>query len=305
MRVALFGGTGFVGGYLVDALLTAGHEPSLLVRPDSQGKLRCAGECRLVHGDISSARAIEETLADCDAAIYNIGLLREFPKQGATFEEAHHEGVRRAVGAAERLGSKRFLLMSANGVANRGTAYQASKARGEDALKNSTLDWTVFRPSLIFGNSYGMQEITHQLYRQLIRPPLPAPAFRSGWSAEHDTIVMSPVSVIDVADAFVTALSSTEAIGKTYALGGPDVLRWEEMIRCVAEASGRRKIVLPLPIGFMKFAALLFDWLPFFPATREQLQMLEEGNTADPDDLELLIGRPPMAFEPANLRWLR
>ena len=305
MRVALFGGTGFVGGYIVDALLNAGYEPSLLVRENSRSKLQRADECRITIGNIASVESINETLEGCDAAIYCIGLLREFPRKGVTFEEAHHEGVRRVVESAQQLGAKRFLLMSANGVANRGTAYQATKARGEDALKNSALDWTIFRPSLIFGDSHGLQEITHQLYHQLVRPPLPAPAFRSGLSAEHDTILMSPVSVIDVADAFVTALSSEQTIGKTFAVGGPDIIRWETMIRRVAEAAGRRKIIMPLPIGLMKFAALLFDWLPFFPATREQLQMLEEGNIADADELELLIGRPPMAFTVENLAYLR
>ena len=305
MNVALFGGTGFVGGHLVEALLDAGFKPSLLVRSNSRGKVRRASECRIVEGDIASATAIEETLSGCDAAIYNIGLLREYPRKGITFEEAHYEGVRRVVDAARRLGVQRFLLMSANGVASRGTPYQDTKSRAEDLVTGSGLDWTIFQPSVIFGDSSGMQEISHQLHVELVKPPVPAPAFRSGWSAEGNKVVMSPVSVTDVADAFVTALGNPETIGKTYALGGPEVLSWEDMIVRVAEAAGRQKTLLPMHIGLMKFAAKLFDWLPMFPATHDQLKMLGEGNTADPDDLERLIGRSPAAFEPDNMKYLR
>ena len=129
MQVALFGGTGFVGGYLTDALIAAGHRPSLLVRKNSANKLRKAEACRLTVGDITSQQAIETTLSACDALIYNIGILRENRRQGITFEELQYRGVRRVVEAAMRLDVSRVLLMSANGVKSPGTPYQASKFR--------------------------------------------------------------------------------------------------------------------------------------------------------------------------------
>ena len=297
MKVALFGGTGFVGNYLVRALLEAGHEPSLLVREGSESKVAEPERCRITTGGIDSEDAIERTLDDCTAVIYNIGLLREFPRKGITFENAHYEGVRRVIEAARKCGARRFLLMSANGVKTPGTPYQDTKYRAEQLLKSSGLDWTVFRPSIIFGDSGGQQEITRQLYTELVRPPVPAVAFPG--------VVMSPVAIEDVADAFVNVLSSADAVGKTYVLGGPEELTWEEMIRRVAAAAERRKLVLPMPLGIMKFAATLFDWLPFFPATRDQLTMLEEGNTAPPGPLEQLISRPAAAFTPEALAYLR
>mgnify|MGYP001816018314 CR=1 FL=1 len=305
MKVALFGATGFVGGYLVRALLAAGHEPSVLVRPGSENKLQEADRCRITSGDISSEDAIDATLQGCDAAIYNIGLLKEYRRKGITFEEAHFGGVQRVVQAAERLSVKRFVLMSANGVKAHGTSYQDTKYRAEKLVQGSELDWTTFQPSVIFGDSSGMQEISHQLYVEIVRPPVPAPAFRSGWSRGDNQVVMSPVSVTDVADAFVGALSDDDTIGKTIALGGPEVLTWEDMIVRVAEAAGKQKSLLPVPIGLMKFAARLFDWMPMFPATKDQLTMLAEGNAADPHQLEKLIGRAPKAFTPENMSYLR
>lgn len=305
MKIALFGGTGFVGSYLVRALLAAGHEPSVLVRPGSETKLPDLSRCRVASGDISSSAAIEATLRDCDAVIYNIGLLKEYPRKGITFEEAHFNGVRRVVDAAERNGIARFLLMSANGVKGLGTPYQQTKYRAEELLRNSSLDWTIFQPSVIFGDSSGQQEISHQLHVEIVKPPIPAPAFRSGWSKKGNNVVMSPVSVTDVADAFVNALTNHDTIGKTIVLGGPEVLTWEDMIVRVAEAAGQKKTLLPVHIGLMKFAARLFDWMPIFPATRDQLTMLAEGNAADPAELEALIGSRATAFTPENLPYLR
>jgi uncharacterized protein YbjT (DUF2867 family) len=305
MKVALFGGTGFVGGYLVRALLESGHEPSVLVRPGSENKLVENGRCRVTSGDIADEQAIAATLQDCDAAIYNIGILRAFPRRGITFEALHFEGACRVIDAAKRLGVRRFLMMSANGVKSPGTPYQDTKYRADEHLASSGLDWTIFRPSVIFGDSGGMQEISHQLYSELVKPPVPAPAFHNGLSPRGNGVVMSPVSIRDVADAFGAALQNSETIGKTYDLGGPEALTWEEMIKRVAEAAGKKKIILPMPIGLMKIAATLFDWLPFFPATRDQLQMLSEGNVADPAPLESLIDRPAAGFSADNLSYLR
>lgn len=304
MKIALFGGTGFVGGYLVNALLAAGHEPSVLIRPGSENKLANRDKCCVTAGDISSDNAIETTLDGCDAFIYNIGILKAFPKKGVTFEKLHFDGVRRVANSAQELNVRRALLMSANGVKSPGTPYQDTKFRAEEFVKQSGLEWTIFRPSVIFGDSNGLQEITNQLYRELVKPPIPAVAFHTGWSPKGNGVVMSPVHIQDVADAFIGSLSDADTIGKTYVLGGPDVLTWEEMVQRVATAVGRRKWMLPMPVGLMRFGATLFDWLPFFPATRDQLTMLAEGNVADSADLETLINRAPTAFVPGNLSYL-
>lgn len=115
---------------------------------------------------------------------------------------------------------------------------------------------------------------------------------------------MSPVHVLDVADAFVNALEDPNARGQTYSLGGPEDLSWTDMLELVAGAVGKKKIILPMPITVMKFGATLFDWLPFFPVTRDQLTMLAEGNTASKDELELLINRDTRPFDGENLAYL-
>ena len=305
MNVALFGGTGFVGGYLVDALLEGGHSVSALVRPGSETKLRHAERCRVTSGDLADKDAVRATLQACDAVIYNVGLLREFPSRGITFEDAHVGGVKTVVEAARDTGARRFILMSANGVKAGGTPYQDTKFRAERLVEQGGFEATIFRPSVIFGDPRGTMEIATQLYADLVRPPVPAPGFHSGWSPSRGALLMSPVHIEDVADAFVAALDNPATHGRTLVLGGPEELSWTDMLGRVAAAVGRRKAILPMPIGIMRLGAAALDWLPFFPVTRDQLTMLEEGNTAPAEELERIIERAPRAFTAENLGYLK
>lgn len=304
MRVAIIGGTGFVGSYLTDALLSAGHSVSLLVRKGSERKLRQAWQVRTVSGDIADSESIRRLLEGCQAAIYNVGILRELRRKGITFESTQYQGLVNTVNAALEIGVQRLLLMSANGVKIAGTRYQETKCRAESFAFDSALDVTVFRPCVIFGNPRGTMEFATQLFREMVRPPIPAVDFVGSGRSKGREIVMSPIHIEDVASAFVVALENDECIGKTYSLGGPEVLTWKVMVSRVASAVGRHKWFLSVPIGLMNVAATLFDWLPIFPVTRDQLSMLEEGNVADPTIVQDLIGREPAAFSTSNLDYL-
>jgi uncharacterized protein YbjT (DUF2867 family) len=305
MRVGIFGATGFVGSYLVDALVEAGHEPVALVRAGHDGRLRHAERCELVSGDIGDDDAVARVAAQVQAVIYNIGILREFPRRGITFEGMQHEAVRRVVDAAGRHGAERFLLMSANGVERCRTAYQVSKRRGEQYLEASGLDWTIFRPSVIFGDPRGRMEFATQLKRDVIDSPAPAPLFYTGLlPTGAGSFEMSPVHVGDVARAFVTALARPETIGKTLELGGPARLSWRAILETIAEAGGSRKAMLPVPAFGVSTAALLLERFESFPLTRDQLKMLLEGNTCSSDDLRGL-GIEPTPFDVEHLAYLR
>jgi NADH dehydrogenase len=168
---------------------------------------------------------------------------------------------------------------------------------------NSELAVTVFRPSVIFGNPRGAMEFATQLNRDMIKPPLPALGFFSGWNPARGPVHMSPVHR-GRGTAFDRALDDASTIGKTFTLGGPETLSWTEMLTRIASSTGRRKWIIPMPLAVMKLAAAALDWLPFFPVTGDQLTMLASGNTADPSELEALIGRPPRGFTNENLAYL-
>ena len=185
MKIALFGVSGFVGSYILDSIIEKGFEPSVLVREGSENKLSQPEKCRIVTGDIQNEQAINETINSADCIIYNIGIIRQFPKQGITFEELHFEGAKRTIDSAVKQNVKRFILMSANGVRPKGTDYQRTKYKAEMYLKKTKLNWTIFRPSLVFGPPRGKIEFCTQLRDDMINLPVPAPLFHSGLFPFH------------------------------------------------------------------------------------------------------------------------
>lgn len=304
MNIAVIGATGFVGSYVVEELLSSGHQVSVLVRPGSESKLPPGTLWRTTSGDIDDQDALDKTLQDCDGVVYSVGLLREFPSKGITFELTQYQGVVNTVAAAKQNNVRRFVLISANGVKAQGTAYQETKYRAEQHLFASGLEATVLRPSVIFGDPRGRMEFATQLYRDMVAPPIPAVGFFKGLSPHDGQVLMSPAWIGDIATAVQKTLEDDATVGQTYALGGPEVLSWTDMIRRIAAVAGKTKLVLPMPIGVMKLAATALEWLPAFPVTRDQLTMLAEGNTADPSALEQLTGRAPAAFDASQLEYL-
>ena len=306
MKVALFGGTGFVGSYLVDALIAHGHTPRLLVRSGSESKVVQRERCEIVPGEIGDGKAVAACLQGAQAAIYNIGLLREFPQRGVTFEAMHYQGAARAIDAAVAGGVRRFILMSANGVKSDGTAYQATKYRAEQHLAASGLDWTVFRPSVVFGDPRGREEFCSLLRDQMIAPPIPAPLFYEGvWPGGAGSFSMSPVAVQDVAESFVRALETPASHERILPLGGPEAPEWREILRIIAAASGKKnKLMVPAPVGPVRVVAGLLDRFDWFPVTSDQLRMLVEGNACDGSEAWKLFHIQPTHFAVDSLGYL-
>jgi uncharacterized protein YbjT (DUF2867 family) len=306
MKVTIFGGSGYVGSYLIDELLEKGHHPVLLIRPESRHKEDLRQDCTLIDGDIADPQAVRAAVSGADAVIYNIGILREFPAKGITYQALHFEGARRAMDAAEDSGVRRFLLMSANGVKADGTGYQRTKHLAEQHLKTTSLQWTVFRPSVLFGDPRGRMEFATQLYRDIIRSPLPAPLFYDGLLPFNAGMFrMSPVHVRDVATVFVKALDMPETAGQIYELCGPDALPWRDILQIIAAAAGTTKIALPAPAMLLKVLAAALDQYAFFPITRDQLSMLMEGNTCSGQDVFQTFGLRPVPFNTQGLAYLR
>ena len=306
MKVSIIGGTGFVGTYLIDALLQAGHMPRVLVRAGSESKLAAASQCETVSGNIREPFALDACLQGTDAVIYLIGILREFPAKGITYEESQFNGVERTVAAAQRQGVKHFILMSANGVKAGGTPYQDTKFRAEECVQASGLAWTIFRPSVIFGDPRGKAEFCTQLQRELILPPIPAPLFFGGFNIlQAGEFQMQPVHVTDVAQAFVGALENPAALGKTFTLCGAEAVSWKAIIQTLAQASGRSsKLAVPAPAAILKVVAGVLDKQAWFPITRDQIVMLLEGNTCTDMSAWQTFGMTPKRFALENLGYL-
>jgi len=206
MKVFITGGTGFVGPHIVKRVLEKGHKVVLLVRPGSEHKCPRHKNLRIASGDVLDRKGLALAMEGCDAAIHLVGIIREQKYRGVTFERLHDEATRNAVASAERAGIKRFLHMSALGTrAHAESMYHETKYRGELAVKASRLDWTIFRPSLIFGP--GDKSIN--LFARIIHTSPMFPMF-----GRQDAKVR-PVFVEDVARAFAAAETDPNTVMTT------------------------------------------------------------------------------------------
>jgi len=143
------------------------------------------------------------------------------------------------------------------------------------------------------------------LHKDIIASPLPAPLFFPGLlPTAAGRFEFSPVHVENVARAFVTSLDHSDCIGKIYRLGGEEILSWRDILRRIAAATGRRKLMLPVPALGIDMAARLLQQFEDFPITHDQITMLMQGNTCPADDL-MALGVAPLAFDSENLAYLQ
>jgi len=307
MKVALFGGTGFVGSYIIDEILEQKMTPRILVRGESQSKLLQREKCEVIHGDINNETAIQETIKGCDAVIYNIGIIREFPSKRITFDNLHFQGAKRCIDIAKDEKVSCFILMSANGVKQNGTGYQKTKMMAEEYLRLSKLDYTIFRPSLIFGDPRGdgRPEFCTQLKKDMLNLPFPAPNFYTGLNPLNaGNFGLSPIHVKDVATIFVSCINEEQTVNKVYDLCGESYY-WKEVIMIIAGAYGKNKWIIPAPVFAVKSLASIFGRFSWFPITKDQITMLVEGNICSAKDVFDMFGISPIPFNSESLAYLK
>jgi len=303
MRVLVTGATGYVGSYILRALLDTEHTPRALVRDSEEALAVTDDDLEVVRGDVTSPSSLEDCAAGCDAVIHLVGILEENPARGGTYERIHVDGTRHVVDAARTAGVRRFVHMSANGArAEGGTGYQETKWRAEQIVIDAGFDhWTIFRPSLLFGPpDPGRPEFASQVLRDLVRPFPILPVFGDG------TYELQPVHVRTVADAFVQALSTDAAHGETYVAAGPDRFPYVEVLDRIAKGAGlnpKPKLYIPMPLARLGvYTAGRLGLLPIGPA---QFEMLVEGNTGDETAFFEDFALSPRPFTPDTLSYLR
>jgi uncharacterized protein YbjT (DUF2867 family) len=297
MKVFLTGATGFVGKHMLDRLLTCGHAVRAAVRglPGQNARLLAhvqylgrKDDFQYVHGDIVEGTRLEEGMQGCDAVIHLVGIIME--KGTNTFERVHHLGTRNVVEAAKRTGIKRFVQMSALGARADGVAaYQTTKWKGEEAVRQSGIPFCILRPSLIFGQGDGF--VTQMMATMRSAPlfrPVPGdgkPKFR-------------PIAIEDVTTCFLRALTTEAATNQTIEIGGADDLTLNEVLAEIARCAGLRKPAVHIPMPLMVAGAtLLQKLLKNPPGTVDQLRMLRDGSTCDIEPMKRIFSVTPRGFK--------
>ena len=306
MKVAVFGGTGFVGKYILKSLTNHNHDIYALVRNGSESKISDIDNINIINGEVDNNTSLDQTMMNCSTIIYNIGIIRQFKSKGITYEKLHFEFAKKVIDRAVHYNIKHFILMSANGVKEYGTGYQSTKYRAEQYLKDSGLNYTIFRPSLVFGRPKNDQEFCTQLRDTMLKLPIPAPIFFPGLNiTKAGDFSMSPIHVENVADFFVKSIQNEKHYMQTYSLGGMHSFNWKQIIQTISGALKKNKFTIPAPVLPIKLVASILDRFKFFPITRDQLTMLLEGNTCDSKDLFSDFDITPIEFNTKNLSYLR
>jgi NADH dehydrogenase len=279
VKVFLTGATGYVGRQLVRDLVKGGHSVSALVRKGSEEKLpeEVKGKITIINGDVQASDSHRAALQGCEAVINLPGLLREFPGRGITFEGVHYLGTKSLVETAKNAGVTRFIQMSALGARDGARPkYRETKFRAEEYLTASGLRWTIFRPSLMFGNEKeGFANFMSVLRDLLAMVPFVVPVLGDG------KYRFQPVAIQNVSEGFVKALTNESSIAKRYDVAGPDRYTYDELLDMVAYVVGKRKVKIHQPMFAMKLMASMLGGFKFFPVSRDQITMLEEENISD------------------------
>jgi uncharacterized protein YbjT (DUF2867 family) len=213
-------------------------------------------------------------MAGCDAVIHLVGIIREHPTHGVTFDLLHTQATQNVLEAASASGIRRYLHMSALGTrADAASRYHQTKWAAEEAVRASGLEWTIFRPSIIYGRGDGLVTLLASMIRRL-----PAvPVIGSGRQR------LQPIPVEQVAAGFVGALDLPATIKQTYEVGGPEPVTMIELLDLIGRALGHRRVLrVHVPVGLMRPVARVLHPLPGFPVTPDQLQMLGEDSVCDP-----------------------
>ena len=270
-RVTVFGGSGFLGRYVVERLADRDLIVQVAVRdPEAAKHLRTLGQVSQVTPfacDVTDAAAVARAVEGADAVINLVGILAERGRQN--FRAVHVDAPAAIAIAAASARVKSLVHVSAIGAAQNGLSeYSRSKAAGEAAVRGAYPDAVIMRPSVIFGPEDGFFNLFAGMAR--IAPALPL--FGGGKTR------FQPVYVADVADAVVAGLTDAAARGKTYELGGPRVASFAELMELMLGEIRRKRLLVPIPFFVGDIQATLAGILPRPPVTRDQMKSLRADN---------------------------
>ncbi|MDZ4737038.1 MAG: complex I NDUFA9 subunit family protein [Rhodospirillaceae bacterium] len=269
--VTIFGGSGFVGRYVVQQLARRDWVIRVAARRPAQAQflkpLGHVGQITPVAANIRDDASVAACIEGSDAVVNLVGIL--YSKGRQSFEAVHVDGAKRIATAARNAGASRLIQMSALGANQDSIAdYARSKAGGEIAVREAFPGATIVRPSIIFGPEDSFFNRFAGMAR--IAPALP---LIGGGKTRFQ-----PVYVGDVAAAIATMLDKPETAGRTYELGGPETLDFRALMERMLVEIDRRRVLVPVPFWAASLKASFLGLLPVPPLTRDQVRLLRSDN---------------------------
>lgn len=296
MRIAITGGTGFVGSHLAETLVAQGHEVVIVSRgADRRERAQVVTglpRCTLVKAGSDDVAAMVRAFRGCEAVAHCAGINREIGAQ--TYEAVHVQGTANVVRAAEEAGVRRIALLSFLRARPRcGSGYHESKWAAEEIVRASSLEWTVLKPGMIYGRGdHMLDHLSHALHTfPLFLGIGPRP--------------VRPLAVGDLVRVLAAALVDARLARQTVAVVGPTEMGFDDAARLVAGAIGKRRAFVRAPLAFHVALAAVTERMMTVPLiSSAQVRILREGvveAVAAPDRLPADL-RPVTPFDAASVR---
>ena len=294
----VFGGSGFIGRYVVKRLASRGFVVRVAVRdPEAAIFLKpmgAVGQIVLLSASVTNEAGVRRAVDGADVVVNLVGVLAEHG--AATFQAIYADGAGRVARLAAASGVQRLVQISAIGADPASPSrYASTKAAGEQAVRQAFPGATILRPSIIFGPEDAFFNRFAEMARML--PVMPVISGNTR---------MQPVYVGDVADAVMAALAQPSVAGAVYELGGPRVWTFREILAYILKLTGRHHPLVEVPMAIARLQAALLELLPWKPLTRDQLLMLSRDNVVAPgmpDLTELgIVPTPVELVVPSYLR---
>jgi NADH dehydrogenase len=272
--ILVTGGTGFVGGHVVKALRARALDVRCLVRDTQRAERLTSLGCELAEGDVTRPKSLAAATAGCDTIVHLVAIRQGKPED---FQRIMVDGTRNLLAAAGEAGVGRFVHMSALGTTEATTdlvPYFGAKWQMEHDVRASGITHTIFRPSFVFGPDGGILST----FAKLARYAPVTPIIGSGMQR------IQPIWADDVAVYFASAVDLPAAADRTFELGGPEAVTWNEFWERLKRALGVRRPTVHMPMAFMRLNARVAEHLPGdIPLTRDLLKMLETGDNVVTD----------------------
>lgn len=282
-RYVVLGGTGFIGSHLLAALAGDGHRITVLSRNREQKRaINVLPNVRSISTDVYDRASLEKYIAGNDAVINLVGILNETGED--SFTHAHVDLTATLIAACRQAGVRRIHLMSSLNAGNKASKYLKTRGEAEAQVRNSGLDWTIYRPSVVYGQDDGFVYRFLKLLRMAPLLPLARPHAK-----------FQPAYVGDVAAAIKRCLADRASIGKIFELYGPDTLELIAIVRMIRDAARLRRVTLPLPDALGYLQAVTAELIPGKPFSRDNFNSLGVDSVGSRDGFAEL-GITPRRF---------
>lgn len=293
MKILVLGGSGFVGGHLCRRLSRAGHHVTVATRhAPTARRLKIIPRLAVCTVDPYDVDALSAALDGQEVLVSLVGILNERGFGGAGFQRAHVTLVETAIEACRRAGVGRFVQMSALNAGRGDSHYLRTRGQGEERVRRSGLDWTIFQPSTIFGPDDSFLNRFAGLLSISPLLPLARPSAR-----------FAPVWIGDVVEALARALEHGDSVGRTYELCGSETWRLDELVKWVAAQRGMSRAVIGLPDPLGALQGRVFDFVPGKPFSSDNFKSLQVDSVCTDCGFEAL-GIAPWGMAEKAVEWM-